>query len=151
MFDVDVDESKSSKSETGRLPTAATLSWVEMTVKQAVEADRERERELWREVFGEILAGEQKKIGDFARRLDEVERRSNLEAQFRDLELRLDTRQLARYEAKRGPRGERGLTGEQGPRGERGAKGEPGRDAAKIAGWELDTEKYLAHPAMSDG
>jgi hypothetical protein len=35
MFDVDIDESKSNRSETARPPTAATMSWVEMTVKQA--------------------------------------------------------------------------------------------------------------------
>jgi hypothetical protein len=127
------------------------MSWVEMRVKQIFEAEREQERELWREVFGELLAEREKKIGDFERRLDGVERRSSLEAQFRDLEGRLDARQLARDEAKRGPPGRGGERGERGPQGERGARGQPGRDAAKIAGWEMDTENYLAHPVMSDG
>jgi hypothetical protein len=151
MFDGDVDGAKSSRSETGGPPTAATMSWVERTVKQAIEADREQERQLWREVFGEVLAAEQRKIDDFGRRLDGIERSSSLEVQFRELELRLDARQLARDEAKRGPRGDRGLAGERGPRGERGAKGEPGREAAKIAGWEMDIENYRAYPVMSDG
>ena len=144
-------EAEPSRPEVGDTPVTATMSWVEMRVKQIFEAEREKERELWREVFGELLAEEQKELADFERRLDDVERRSSLEAQFRELEIRLDARLLARDEAKRGPRGERGLVGERGPQGERGAKGEPGRDAAKIAGWELDTENYLAAPVMSDG
>jgi hypothetical protein len=131
--------------------TAVTMGWVEMTVGQTIEAKRKREREFWCEVFGEVLAAEQRKIDDFGRRLDGIERRSSLEAQFRELEVRLDARQLARDEAKRGPRGERGLAGERGPQGERGARGEPGRDAVQIAGWQVDAENYLAHPLMSDG
>jgi hypothetical protein len=165
MFAVDPNEPDSSASpeaptgaaepgrwpDAGGAPAAVTMSWVEMTVKQTIEAEREQERQLWREVLGELLAEEQKKIADFERRLDDVERRSSLEAQFREVEVRLDARQLARDEARRGPRGERGLAGERGPPGERGARGQPGRDAAKIAGWEVDTENYLAHPVMSDG
>jgi hypothetical protein len=149
-------EAPTGAAEPGRpdavgAPAAATMSWVEMTVKRTIEAEREQERQLWREVLGELLAEEQKKIADFEGRLDDVERRSSLEAQFRELEVRLDARQLARDEEKRGPPGRRGECGERGPQGERGAKGEPGRDAAKIAGWKIDTENYLAHPVMSDG
>jgi hypothetical protein len=146
-----MDGAEPASTNTGYASAAVTMSWVEMTITQAIEAERERERALWREVAGELLARGQKRIDGFERRLDDVERRSSLEAQFRELEIRLDARLLARDEAKRGPRGERGAAGERGPQGERGAKGEPGRDAAKIAGWELDTENYLAAPVMSDG
>ena len=139
------------KPNAGGASTAVTMSWVEMTVRQTMEAEREREREFWIEIIAQLLAAEQRKASAFERRLDGVERRSSLEAQFHELEVRLDARQLARDEAKRGLRGERGLAGEQGPQGERGAKGEPGRDAAKIADWKVDTENYLAHPVMSDG
>jgi hypothetical protein len=142
---------ESDKPDAGGAPTAVTMSWVEMTVKRTIEAEREQERELWREVFGQLLAEREKRIDGFERRLDDVDRHYSLEAQFHELEVRLDARQLARDEAKRGSRGERGLTGERGPQGERGAKGEPGRNAAKIAGWEVDAENYLAHPLMSDG
>jgi hypothetical protein len=157
MFHVDAKETEPNKLDAGCAPTAVTMSWVEMTVKQAVEAVREQELQLWTEVFASLLAEDQEKIGDFERRLDDVERRSSLEAQFRELEVRLNARQFALEEAKRGPPGrrgepgERGLAGERGPRGERGAKGEPARDAAKIAGWKVDAENYLAHPIMSDG
>jgi hypothetical protein len=138
------------KPDAGGVPDAVT-SWVEMTVRQTIEAEREQERQFWIEIIAQLLAAEQRKASAIERRLDDVERRSSLEAQFHELEVRLDARQLARDEAKRGPRGERGLAGERGPRGERGARGEPGRDAAKIAAWEVDTENYLAHPVMSDG
>ena len=114
------------RPDVGDAPDAATMSWVEMRVKQIFEAEREQERELWREVFGELLAEREKKIGDFERRLDGVERRSSLEAQFRDLEGRLDARQLARDEAKRGPPGRGGERGERGPQGEHGARASPG-------------------------
>jgi hypothetical protein len=139
-------------AEPGRPDTGgASPAWVEMTINQAIEAEREQAREFWCEVIGEVVAAERKKLGAFERRLDEVERRSSLEAQFRELEARLDARQLARDEAKRGPRGERGLAGERGPQGERGKTGAPGRDAAKIVDWKLDAENYLAVPVMSDG
>jgi hypothetical protein len=127
------------------------MSWVEMTVRQTVEAEREHEREFWTEILAQLLAAEQRKASAIERRLDDVDRRSSLEAQFHDLEIRLDARQLARDEEKRGPPGRRGERGERGLQGERGAKGEPGRDAAKIAGWEVDNENYRAHPVMSDG
>jgi hypothetical protein len=137
-----------SRSDVG---DAATRSWVEKRAKQIFETEREQERELWRQVFGQVLADQEKKIGDFERKLDDVERRSSLDAQFRELEIRLDARQLARDEAKRGLPGRAGERGARGPQGERGARGQPGRDAAKIAGWEVDAENYLAHPIMSDG
>jgi hypothetical protein len=136
------------KPDAGGASTAVTMSWVEMTVRQTIEAEREKEREFWIEIIAQLLAAEQRKASAIERRLDDVERRSSLEAQFHDLEIRLDARMLARDEEKRGPCGERGPAG---PQGDRGAKGEPGRDAAKIAGWELDAENYLAHPVMSDG
>jgi hypothetical protein len=139
------------KPDAGGASTAVTMSWVEMTVRQTIEAEREKEREFLIEILAQLLAAEQRRINDFERRLNDVERHSSFEAQFRELEVRLDARQLARDEEKRGPPGRRGERGERGLQGERGAKGDPGRDAAKIAGWKVDTENYLAHPVMSDG
>src|SRR5215471_11088038 len=55
---------ESSKPDAGGAPTTATMSWVQMTVKQTIEAEREQEREFWCEVFGEVLAAEQRKIDD---------------------------------------------------------------------------------------
>ena len=59
--------------------------------------------------------------------------------------MRLDARQVARDEAKRGPKGkqgERGARGERGPAGARGAAGKPAADqptviAFKIKDWRL--------------
>jgi hypothetical protein len=145
------DTAEPGKPDAGGASAAVTMSWVEMTVRQTIEAEREQEREFWIEIFAQLLAAEQRKASAIERRLDDVERRSSLEAQFHELEVRLDARQLARDEEKRGPPGRRGERGERGPQGERGPKGEPGRDAAKIAGWEVDDKNYLVHPVMSDG
>jgi hypothetical protein len=131
------DATKSGKPDVDGAPAAVS---VEPMIKEAIEVERETEREFWREVIGEVVAVERRKVDEFGRRLDDLERRSGFEA-----------RQLARDETKRGPRGERGAPGERGPQGERGARGEPGRDAAKIASWELDAQNYLAAPVMSDG
>jgi hypothetical protein len=137
--------------DSGCAPATVTMSWVETTVRQTIEAEREQERQFWIEILAQLLAAEQRKASAIQRRLDDVERRCGLEAQFHELEVRLDARQLARDEAKRGPRGERGLAGERGPQGERGARGEPGSDAPKIAAWEMDPGNYSARPLMSDG
>ena len=144
------DTAEPGKTNAGCASAAVTMSWVEMTVRQTIEAEREKEREFWIEIIAQLLAAEQRKANAIERRLDDVERRSSLEAQFHELEVRLDARQLALDEEKRGPPGRRGERGPAGPQGDRGAKGEPGRDAGKIAGWEVDAKNYLAHPVMND-
>jgi hypothetical protein len=104
-----------------------------------------------------FLAGEQIKVNDLERRLNEIERRSSVEERFRELELRLDTRQQARDEAKRGKPGGRGPKGDKGDKGDLGLpgacgpKGDPGRDAPWIAVWKIDRENYMALPLLNDG
>ena len=53
--------------------------------------------------------------------------------------------QLMVSQGKAGQRGERGLTGEKG------ARGEPGMPAAVIEKWQIDRDRYVAVPIMSDG
>ena len=55
--------------------------------------------------------------------------------------------QLLTKQGKQGDRGERGSRGEAGAQGPQGA---PGKAAPTIVGWELDRERYVAVPVMSD-
>ena len=54
-----------------------------------------------------------------------------------ELERNLDARQLARDEAKRGPKG---LKGERGHRGDPGPPGEPAAKQPVICGWKIDAK-----------
>jgi len=47
--------------------------------------------------------------------------------------------------------GKRGVAGEKGERGAQGPQGNPGLSGATIRGWQIDREKYVATPIMSDG
>jgi len=47
--------------------------------------------------------------------------------------------------------GKRGAAGEKGERGAQGPQGNPGLSGATIRGWQIDREKYVATPLMSDG
>ena len=47
--------------------------------------------------------------------------------------------------------GKRGAEGPAGPPGPRGEKGEPAARPASIVDWQLDRERYVAIPLMSDG
>jgi hypothetical protein len=38
-----------------------------------------------------------------------------------------------------------------GAKGERGIRGEPGSEAARIVGWHINEESYVATAVMSDG
>ena len=46
--------------------------------------------------------------------------------------------------------GQRGIAGERGERGERGLPGDPGKPIV-IRSWEINREKFIATPLMSDG
>ena len=74
-------------------------------IQQHILAEREAGRQFLYDVLAELLAEEQIKVGELERRLNDIERRSSLEERFHELELRLDARQQARDEAKRGPAG----------------------------------------------
>jgi len=47
--------------------------------------------------------------------------------------------------------GERGVAGEKGERGLPGPKGDAGASGVIIRDWNIDREKYVATPLMSDG
>jgi hypothetical protein len=47
--------------------------------------------------------------------------------------------------------GQRGIAGLKGDRGAQGDRGLPGERAAKLTGWKIDRDNYLATPLMSDG
>ena len=86
------DAAEPGELEVGGSSDAVTMNWVEMTVRQTIEAEREQEREFWIEIFAQLLAAEQRRINDFECRLNDIERRSSFEAQFRELEVRLDVK-----------------------------------------------------------
>ena len=69
------------------------------------------------------------------------------------LEYRLDARQRARDEAKRGAKGLKGEKGDRGERGLRGEKGDPGPPAKQpvIVGWKVDAKNFRAVPFEGDG
>ena len=126
-------------------------------IQQHIIAEREAERQFLYGVLAELLAEEQIKVADLERRLNDIERRSSLEERFHELELRLDGRQQARDEAKRGPAGAPGPQGERGPPGLKGEKGEPGKrgpqgnTAPWVAAWKVDPQMFEFTPILNDG
>ena len=126
-------------------------------IQQHILAERKTEREFWSEVCAEVLAEAKIKISDLEHRLADIERRSSLEERFCELEVRLDARQHARDEAKRGPPGPQGERGEPGLPGPRGFKGEPGKPGPQgerapwIAVWKTDPQSFAVTPILNDG
>lgn len=93
------------------------------------------------------------KIAALEARVKATEEKAALDQKFFDLERRLDARQLARDESKRGPKGARGDRGERGERGHRGDPGPPGEPAKQplIVGWKVDAHDFRAVPFGPDG
>jgi hypothetical protein len=151
---MDPDWRRSCEPAQEPVPSDSRLAAV---IQQHILAEREAQREFLYDLLAELLAEEQTKVSDLERRLNDIERRSVLEEQFRELELRLEARQQARDEAKRGPpgpqgeRGEPGLPGLRGPKGELGKRGPQGDRAPWIAVWKTDPQTFAITPILNDG
>ena len=151
---MDPDWRRSCEPAQEPVPSDSRLAAV---IQQHILAEREAERQFLYDVLAELLAEEQIKVGDLERRLNDIERLSSLEERFRELEIRLDARQQARDEAKRGPpgaqgeRGEPGLLGPRGPQGEPGKRGPQGERAPWIAVWKTDPQTLAVTPILNDG
>jgi hypothetical protein len=84
----------------------------------------------------------------------QLQAKTDVDKQIEDVMKRLDARQLARDEAKRGkmgPQGQRGARGERGPAGARGPAGKPAKPAASFHSWHVDTDKFKVTVFFSDG
>jgi hypothetical protein len=83
----------------------------------------------------------------------EIARKSEVDQQIDEIVRRLDARQFARDEAKRGPKG---LRGEKGDKGDRGAPGRNGisktlKQTVKIERWDTDRASFTVRGFLSDG
>jgi hypothetical protein len=84
----------------------------------------------------------------------QLQEKSDVDKRVEEVMKRLDARQLARDEAKRGkmgPQGQRGARGERGPPGARGPAGKPAKPAASFHSWHVDKDKFRVKVFFSDG
>ena len=136
----------------------AHLARIERRVAELGEAREERIRIL-RDALGEFIGNElatrDREISDLRKHIAELEheiaRKSEVDQQIDEIVRRLDARQFARDEAKRGPKG---LRGEKGDRGERGAPGKNGISKVQtvtIKNWLVDTKTFTVAAQLSDG
>jgi hypothetical protein len=101
------------------------------------------------EAVGEALADTRHKVrkefepkfAALKKQVKQLEQQSSLDSRFFDLGLRLDARQQARDQAKRGLQGLKGEKGEPGPPAEQPV----------IVGWKVDLKNFRAVPFGADG
>jgi hypothetical protein len=139
----------------------ARLARIERRLAEIAESGEQRAAIL-RDAIGDFVAAEfaqrdgeivnlKKHIGDLERKL---EQKTAVDQQVAEIATRLDARQSARDEAKRGPQGrqgERGARGERGPPGERGEKGDPGNSSPQVTAWKVERAAYRLVPVLSNG
>src|SRR5215471_20241197 len=136
----------------------AHLARIERRVAELGEAREERIRIL-RDALGEFIGNElamrDREILDLRKHIakleHEIARKSEVDQQIDEIVRRLDARQFARDEAKRGPKG---LRGEKGDKGERGAPGRNGisiKQTVMIERWLVDEKRFTVMARYSDG
>jgi hypothetical protein len=126
-----------------------------------IAATGEQRVAILRDAIGDFCAAElaqrDAKIGILEKHISDLEKqleqKSSVDQQIHEIAMRLDARQSARDEAKRGPQG---FKGPKGDKGERGAHGRNGvtkvvKQTVKIRKWLVDTKNFTATAILSDG
>src|SRR5215472_13998355 len=136
----------------------ASLARIERRLAELGETGEQR-IVIMRDALGEFvtteLATRDREILPLRKHIVELEheiaRKSEVDQQIDEIVRRLDARQFARDEAKRGPKG---LRGEKGDRGERGAPGKNGisiKQTVTIERWLVNTETFTVMAKFSYG
>ena len=136
----------------------ASLARIERRLAELGEAG-ERRIVILRDALGDFVATElatrDREISALRKHIAELEheiaRKSEVDQQIDEIVRRLDARQFARDEAKRGPKG---LRGEKGDRGERGAPGKNGisiKQTVTIERWLVDEKRFTVMARYLDG
>jgi chromosome segregation ATPase len=94
------------------------------------------------------LDAAEKHAAELAAKLAE---KAAVDLQVEEIIKRLDARQLARDQAKKGAKGERGERGEKGATGARGPAGKPGKPAPTFHSWHVDRKKFRVTVFFTDG
>jgi hypothetical protein len=138
----------------------ASFARIERRLAELGEAGEQR-IVILRDALGEFVATElatrDREISALRKHIAELEheiaRKSEVDQQIDEIVRRLDARQFARDEAKRGPKG---LRGEKGDKGDRGAPGRNGisktlKQTVKIERWDTDRASFTVRGFLSDG
>jgi len=129
----------------------ASLARIERRLAELGEAGEQRIVVL-RDALGEFIGNElatrdreivtlQKHIATLQEKLDQ---KTAVDTQIDEIIKRVDARQAARDETKRGNKGDKGERGERGLRGARGPEGRPAPERPTLIGWKVDAERYRA-------
>jgi hypothetical protein len=133
---------------------------MERQLKQVAETSEQRVQVL-RDAIADFVAAEleqrdeemaslKNQIADLERQLQQ---KTAVDQLVNEAVARLDSRQLARDEARRGKtgrQGERGARGERGPAGARGPAGKPAT-LISIHSWHIDAAKFRVTPFLDNG
>jgi hypothetical protein len=138
----------------------ASLARIERRLAELGEAGEQR-IVILRDALGEFVATElatrDREISALRKHIAELEheiaRKSEVDQQIDEIVRRLDARQFARDEAKRGPQG---LKGPKGDKGDRGAPGRNGiskvtKQIVKIERFDIDPANFAVRGFLSDG